>query len=351
MSSTGIRIPVTILTGFLGAGKTTLLQRILTEQHGHRIAVIENEFANLDIDSSLVKSKSEETIELNNGCICCSIQGELMSSLIDIATRKDRFDQLVIETTGVANPSSLVQAFLTDHLIRVLYELNAVVTIVDAKHYRQHVNESSDFRDQIAFADLLLINKADLAGKEAAFESEESARQLNRAAEILHTNHCDVPMARLFNRFDYQGESVRPEKMSKGTASDLPTLVSSLSLEVSGEIDEPKFMSWINQFSAKYHERMYRTKGILALAGYKRHVILQGVHAIFSALMAEENLLSPRMSKIVFIGRDLPKDEILAGIESSLFPENQFFFVPADGDTPISLEQPSPSRNLKIRIV
>lgn len=346
------RIPVTILTGFLGAGKTTLLRNLLTEPHGRRIAVIENEFANLDIDSSLVRSRSEETIELKNGCICCSIQDELMHTLISLAGRREKFDELVIETTGVANPSSLVQAFLSDPFIRVLFHLNAVVTLVDSKHFPLHVNASSDFREQIAFADLLVLNKADLVSEDEIAAVETQARAINRSAEFLRTAQGQVSAGRIFSRFDYDSDRLRPETLDRGSKqSDLPSLVSSLSLEITGEIEEEKLMEWIRPFIAKYHHSMFRTKGIFSFAGHKEHVVVQGVHATFGAGAAEDGLMEPGKSKVVFIGRELPRDEILRGIGAAIVAKAPaaFSFVPGAVERP-SISAPS-STDWRIKIV
>jgi G3E family GTPase len=357
MTSKQDRIPITILTGFLGAGKTTLLQRILTEKHGKKIAVIENEFANLDIDSNLVKNKSDVLVELFNGCICCSIQGELMDSLIEIARREEPVDQIVIETTGVANPSNLVQSFLSDHLLRAVFRLDSVITVVDAMHFRQHFGESQDFKDQIAFADLLLLNKADLVDEVELAYVENSAREINQAAEVARTTMCSFPLERIFGREEYENTSIRPERLAPSKQTDLPSLVSSLSLEISGEIVEQKFMKWFESFVMKNHAKMFRTKGILAFAGMNRHIVIQGVHAVFSAILAETELLAKGKSRIVFIGRDLPREEIFSGIKQAL-PEftatglGSFTLSPV-GNTKSALLLPKPelSQDLRVRIV
>ncbi|MGE3262937.1 MAG: GTP-binding protein [Bacteriovoracia bacterium] len=357
MARLGEQIPITILTGFLGAGKTTLLQRILSEKHGKKIAVVENEFANLDIDANLVKSKTDLLVELFNGCVCCSIQGELVESLLEIAKREDRVDHILIETTGVANPSNLVKSFLTDHLMCALFRLDAVITVVDAKHFPLHVEESQDFRDQIAFADLLILNKTDLVGEAELDQVESAARGINQAAEVVRTNMCSLPLERVFDRSEYQNSTIRPERIAAGRGTDLPSLVSSLSLEISGELDQEKFMKWMESFVAVNHEKMFRTKGILWFAGMTKHVVLQGVHAIFSVSLSEAVLLEKGKGRIVFIGRDLPRDQIMAGIKQALpaFSTaglDAFVLSPVgQPKSPLFLSKTEFSEDLRIRIV
>jgi len=357
MANQANRIPITILTGFLGAGKTTLLQRMLTEKHGKKIAVIENEFANLDIDSNLVKNKSDVLVELFNGCICCSIQGELMESLLEIARREDPVDQVVIETTGVANPSSLVQSFLTDHLLRAVFRLDAVITVVDTKHFQQHVSESQDFKDQIAFADLLILNKTDLVEAGELERVEEEVREINQAAEVARTTLCSLPLENILGRFEYENSSIRPERMAPGRKTDLPSLISSMSLEISGEMEEEKFMKWFEPFVMANNEKMFRTKGILFFAGMSRHVVIQGVHAIFSAVYSEADLLEKGKSRMVFIGRELPREEILAGIKQALPAFNpaglgSFTFIGAEkNSSPLHAPKPDSNEDLRVRIV
>jgi G3E family GTPase len=188
------KIPVTILTGFLGSGKTTLLNRILTEQHGKRIAVIENEFGETGIDHELVIDADEEVFEMNNGCICCTVRGDLIRILGNLLKRRDRFDQVIVETTGMADPGPVAQTFFVDDDVREHYALDGIVTLVDAKHVALHLDESEECQQQIAFADVLVLNKTDLADGEDVDRVERRIRNMNAMATLLRAQHAEVPL-------------------------------------------------------------------------------------------------------------------------------------------------------------
>jgi len=189
--------PVTILTGFLGAGKTTLLNRILTEEHGLRIAVIENEFGEVGIDHELVINADEELFEMNNGCICCTVRGDLIRILGNLMKRKDKFDHILIETTGLADPGPVVQTFFVDDELKAKLHVNGVVTLVDAKHVLKHLDDSDEVREQIAFADVVLLNKCDLVDEEALVGLETRIRSMNALATIHRTTNADIAVAKV----------------------------------------------------------------------------------------------------------------------------------------------------------
>jgi G3E family GTPase len=206
MSVTPSRVPVTVLTGFLGSGKTTLLNRILSEKHGKRIAVIENEFGEVGVDHQLVIGAEEELFETNNGCICCTVRGDLIRILGQLMKRRDKFDYILIETTGMADPGPVAQTFFLDDELKNQFQLDAIVTMVDAKHFEQHVDELNEPAEQVAFADLVLLNKTDLVDAAVLERIERRIRGINGTAKILRTRNADAPIDKVLNvgAFDLQ---------------------------------------------------------------------------------------------------------------------------------------------------
>ncbi|MEO8018038.1 MAG: GTP-binding protein [Pseudomonadota bacterium] len=206
MSVTPSRVPVTVLTGFLGSGKTTLLNRILSEKHGKRIAVIENEFGEVGVDHQLVIGAEEELFETNNGCICCTVRGDLIRILGQLMKRRDRFDYIIIETTGMADPGPVAQTFFLDDELKSQFSLDAIVTMVDAKYFEQHVDELNEPAEQVAFADLVLLNKTDLVDAAALERIESRIRGINGTAKILRTKNADAPIDQVLDvgAFDLQ---------------------------------------------------------------------------------------------------------------------------------------------------
>ena len=193
------KIPVTVLTGFLGSGKTTLLNRILSENHGQRIAVIENEFGEIGIDQALVINADEEVFEMNNGCICCTVRGDLIRILGSLMKRRDKFDRVLVETTGMADPGPVAQTFFVDDDVRDLFTLDGIVTLVDAKHVQLHLEDSRECQEQIAFADVLVLNKADLVTASELDAVEKRVSSMNRMAKVLRSTNASVPIAEVLD--------------------------------------------------------------------------------------------------------------------------------------------------------
>src|SRR5215471_6453035 len=199
-SETASQVPVTVLTGYLGAGKTTLLNRILTEDHGRRYAVVINEFGELGVDNDLVVDTDEEVFEMNNGCICCTVRGDLIRIVGGLMKRRDRFDGIIIETTGLANPAPVAQTFFVDEGVRAKAKLDAIVTVVDAKHLPQRLQDSREAADQIAFADVIVLNKTDLVSPEELEVVEQKIRSINRFAVIHRTERAALPIEQVLDR-------------------------------------------------------------------------------------------------------------------------------------------------------
>jgi G3E family GTPase len=310
------KIPVTVLTGYLGAGKTTLLNRILTEQHGHRYAVIVNEFGEIGIDNDLVVGADEEVFEMNNGCICCTVRGDLIRIIEGLMKRRGKFDAIIVETTGLADPAPVAQTFFVDEDVSQRARLDAVVTVADAKWLSERLKDAPEAKNQIAFADVILLNKTDLVDETGLKSVEAQIRAINPSATIHRTVNCNVPIAEVLDRKAFDLDrimEVEPEFLEDGHHHHHDEEIDSFSFRA-GEVNPDKFMPWISDLTQREGPSILRCKGIVAFPKEPRRFVFQGVHMILDGDLSREwRPEEPRESRVVFIGRDLDQKAIREG--------------------------------------
>ncbi len=336
------RIPVTVLTGYLGAGKTTLLNRILTQDHGRRYAVIVNEFGEVGIDSDLILSADEELFEMNNGCICCTVRGDLIRTLHGLLSKSGAFDAILVETTGLADPGPVAQTFFVDPFLRSRTVLDSITTLVDAKHILLRLADSREAAEQIAFADQIILNKTELVSEAALRRVEFRLRQLNPLAPIHRAQRSDVPLDRVLGRGGFDLEritSLEPGFLNDGAeeadhvhdehcghdhfgdeqrhdhAHD--TEIGSISLTCDVPMDADKVSRWLSDLVATWGQDILRVKGIIDVAGEDRRLVVQAIHMLLEGDF--QGVWKPhdrRYSRLVLIGRALDWQELEAGFRS-----------------------------------
>ncbi len=302
--------PVTVLTGFLGAGKTTLLNRILTERHGKRYAVIVNEFGEEGIDNDLVVDADEEVFEMNNGCICCTVRGDLIRILGGLMKRADKFDAIIVETTGLADPAPVVQTFFVDQDVADRTRLDAIVTVADAVHLDNQLGEHHEAEEQIAFADIVLLNKTDLVEASGLGRVEDRIRKINPYAKIIRTERCGADLDEVIglNAFSLDRVlEVEPDFLTSDHDHEHDDDVKSISLVSDAPLDLDKFQSWFGQLLQTRGQDVLRSKGILDFKGETDRYVFQGVHMLMDGAPMGPWPEGRRQSRIVFIGRDLEK--------------------------------------------
>ncbi len=309
--------PVTVLTGYLGAGKTTLLNRILTEPHGKKFAVIVNEFGEVGIDNDLIVDADEEVFEMNNGCICCTVRGDLIRIIEGLMRRRDRFDGILIETTGLADPAPVAQTFFVDEDVRSKTRLDSIITVVDARHLLGEIDQAHEAQEQLAFADTIILNKVDLVNGDEIASVEDRIRRINPTASILRSERCNLDIASLLDRKAFDLDrilEVEPDFLAEEHDHAHDDHVTSFSLVERMPMDPERFFNWLQNIVQAFGMDMLRMKGIISFAGDDDRYVVQGVH-----MLMEGDHQRPwkggeeRVTRLVFIGRNLPKDIITDG--------------------------------------
>jgi len=318
MPLTKKKIPVTILTGYLGAGKTTLLNRILTEKHNQKIAVIVNEYGEVGIDNQLVVDSEEEILEMNNGCICCTVRGDLIRILRTLVFSMDQgkvaFDRVIIETTGLADPAPVAQTFFMDELLSDIFEVDSIVTVVDSKHVTRHLDDQDEAQEQIAFADVIILNKTDLVSNDDLESLEQRLVNINPAAKRLHARDCKINLKDILgiNTFDVNRKlEIDPHFLEDHHHHHHDDKVSSIAFREEKPLDLAKVDHWMSYLVREKGEDLLRYKGILSIKGEEYRIVFQGLHMLFSGRPDRKwNENETKQSELVFIGKDLDKEEL-----------------------------------------
>lgn len=317
-SSEARTIPVTIVTGFLGSGKTTLLNRILSEPHGRKIAVVLNEIGDVNLDSEIVMQSQEELKVMNNGCVCCTVRGDLTNIAKDLLKKKVAFDYLVIETTGMADPNPVAQTFFMDEYMQKNFHLDSIVTVVDAFHIEKNLDEVKETQDQIGFADIILLNKADMIEKPKMTELENKIRSMNSMAKLVQTVKCNVPVGDVIGvgAFDLSSRlELSPELGTEYHKHTHDEAIQSIYIEETRPLDPEKLNRFMGLVVNELGGQVLRSKGVVSIKDDPMRHVFHGVHmTLGSAPDREWKTNEERKTQMVFIGRHLPKDILSEGL-------------------------------------
>ena len=319
-------VPVTILTGFLGSGKTTLVNRILKEQHGHRIAVIENEFGEAGVDNDILLNEAgEQIVEMNNGCVCCTVRGDLIRILGDLKEKRDsgnlNFDRVIIETTGMADPGPVAQTFFIDETIGNYYLLDSVITLVDAKHAPKQLDQFREAQEQVGFADRILMSKSDLVSEEEQERLRKRLTKMNPRAPIRKVHFGNAPIEEILDirGFNLNGVLELDPDFLEDDDHEHDEHVSSFVFRSSKPFDGAKLEEFLSGLVQIYGPDMLRYKGVLYMKGNAHRVIFQGVHMLMGGDLGRPwGGDEKRSSTMVFIGKNLPQDLFVKGLEQCL---------------------------------
>ena len=330
------KIPVSIITGYLGSGKTTFINYLLKQNHGYKFAIIENEFGEVGIDNDLVLKTDEEIIEMMNGCICCTVREDLIVTIKKlISTQKDKFNHILIETTGLADPAPVAQTFFIDEEISKLCKLDAIITFIDCKYTLQHLNEQkpegveNEAHEQVAFADVLILNKTDLIGENELSDLKVKLKNVNVHAKMIESQYSKIPIDQVINiqSFDLEKTlSMDDSFLDISSEHQHDSSISSFGIHIEGEFNFEQFIEWLQNLISNKGQDIYRCKGILSMIEMEEKFIFQGVHMLLdfgsSSEFGNKDSWKPdekRINKFCFIGKNLNKDEITEGLKGCIF--------------------------------
>jgi G3E family GTPase len=328
------KIPITLLVGFLGAGKTTLVNRILQEDHGKKIALIENEFGEIGIDNQLVGDIDDLLVEMNNGCLCCTVKADMVAILFNMLSSKKEFDHVVIEATGMANPGPIIEGFFGQSPLKESFYLDSVITVVDTPNFEKNLSILDEearkaFEGQMVFGENILLNKMDVVDAKLASTVKKKILSYNETAKIYETEKCNVDLKKIFDCRSFQLDLVEGKLFKEeldqphGHEHHNHGAIDTVNIEFEGALNPMVFEQFLNYVFMQYPDLIYRSKGILFFYGKEQRVIFQGVYNSFEFEMGKNWGDAPRMNQLVFIGKDLNHEALKKGFKKCLLDEQE----------------------------